>query len=133
VLTETIARRGVTSFWTHPEQLTNPEVLAAWEDAIPAAAAARDKGDLWIASVSRIVERWRDTALVDATTTPGADGQLQITVTSRAKAPLDGVTLTLPHPATEVRIDGAVVAQRRPEQVVIPHLAPGTPVRIDAR
>jgi hypothetical protein len=43
------------------------------------------------------------------------------------------VTLTLPHPATEVRIDGAVAAQRRPEQVVIPHLAPGTPVRIDAR
>jgi peptidoglycan/xylan/chitin deacetylase (PgdA/CDA1 family) len=133
VLTETIARRGVTSFWTHPEQLTNPEVLAAWEDAIPAAAAARDKGDLWIASVSRIVERWRDTALVDATTTPGADGQLQISVTSHAKNTLDGVTLTLPHPATEVRIDGAVVAQRRPEQVVIPHLAPGTPVRIDAR
>jgi peptidoglycan/xylan/chitin deacetylase (PgdA/CDA1 family) len=133
VLTETIARRGVTSFWTHPEQLTNPEVLAAWEDAIPAAAAARDKGDLWIASVSRIVDRWRDTALVDATTTAGTDGRLQITVTSHAKTPLDGVTLTLPHPVTEARIDGAVAAQRRPEQVVIPHLAPGTPVRIDAR
>jgi hypothetical protein len=123
----------VTSFWTHPEQLTNPEVLAAWEDAIPAAAAARDRGDLWIASVSRIVDRWRDTALVDATTTAGTDGRLQITVTSHAKTPLDGVTLTLPHPVTAARTGRAVAAQRRPEQVVIPHLAPGTPVRIDAR
>ena len=54
VITETLTRRGTTSFWQHPEQLTLPGVQQAWRVVVNAAAMERDKGRLWIDSVANI-------------------------------------------------------------------------------
>ena len=64
VITETLARRGTTSFWTHPEQLADTPALqgvrAAWTGVVQAAAAQRDKGNLWIGTVAEITTYQRD-------------------------------------------------------------------------
>ncbi|HMA34241.1 MAG TPA: polysaccharide deacetylase family protein [Chloroflexia bacterium] len=130
IIGETIARGGVVSFWNHPEQLTIPNVQDAWRATVTAAAAARDRGDLWIAPVSTIVHRWRDTGQVEVTTT-ASNGHLSITLINHSPDLLDGLTLALPQPAGAVRIGGVPIPPGRPAQVVVPHLAPTTPLQID--
>jgi hypothetical protein len=130
IIAENIARRGFTSFWTHPEQLVNPQVRDSWRETIAAAAAARDKGDLWIAPVTTITHYWRDLAQVSVTSATDGD-KLSIAVSSQASEPLEGVTLTLPRPAAEVRIGGAVLKQARPTQVVLPRLDPNGQIQVE--
>ncbi len=130
IIAENIARRGFTTFWTHPEQLVNADVRDSWRETIAAAAAARDKGDLWIAPVTTITHYWRDLAQVSVNSATNGD-KLMITVSSKAAEPLEGVTLTLPRPAAEVRIGGAVVKQQRPTQVILPRLDPTAPIQVE--
>ncbi len=134
LLAEVIDRRGATSFWNHPEVLTQPDVLQTWQQTIAAAAQARDHGDLWIAPVTPLTTRWRDTGQVTVTSTT-TNGRMELSVHNGAPDALDGVTLTLPQPAASVRIGGNVVAQQRPEQIVLPHLDAGQtlPVEVTPR
>jgi peptidoglycan/xylan/chitin deacetylase (PgdA/CDA1 family) len=133
VISETIARRGVTSFWTHPEELTKPDgqTRAAWADTIAAAAAARDRGDLWIAPVSEIVQRWRDVRQVDMVMT-GDGTRFNATVTNHSPHPLAGLTLTLPRAARSLKVDGVATTIPRPDMIILPSLAQNAQIRVEA-
>jgi peptidoglycan/xylan/chitin deacetylase (PgdA/CDA1 family) len=131
VISQTVRWRGVTSFWQHPEQLTLPGVRAAWDEAISAAAAARDAGDLWVAPVTEITHRWRDTGQVDCSAQAAEGDHLTATCANHSPDTLAGVTITLPRAAQRVTIGGAVVAQARPEQVTLPTLAPNGALRLE--
>ncbi|MDQ2809966.1 MAG: polysaccharide deacetylase family protein [Chloroflexota bacterium] len=131
VISATVARRGVTSFWTHPEELTKPAVHDAWAEVIAAAAAARDAGDLWIAPVSTLVQRQRDVAQIEqATTLTGAD-TFSTLFTNRSPDALTDVWITLPRPARSLRLDGAPLPLTPPDRVRLPQIVAGGQVRLD--
>jgi len=132
VISETIARRGVTSFWTHPEELTKPPVRAVWAEVIAAAAAARAVGDLWIAPVSTLVQRQRDVAQIDQATTMSGPDTLSAIVTNGSPAALTDVWITLPRPARSVRIDGTPAPLAAPDRVRLPQIDAGGWVRVEA-
>ena len=95
VIDTVLARRGVTSFWNHPEQLaTNPDVANTWRETVAYAAEQRKTG-LWIAPVSTIAGYMRDMRQVEVVwqAQPGGYGAV---VTNHADHPLDGVTLSFP-------------------------------------
>ncbi len=102
VITETLQRRGTTSFWTHPEQLASDPSLEktrrTWQAIVEAAAQERDRGRLWIAPVGDIAAYQTD--LMSVTTKLDRDflgfGGWKITVTNNSGKALHGVTLTLP-------------------------------------
>ncbi len=131
VISETIARRGVTSFWTHPEELTKPAVHDVWAAVIAAAAAARDAGDLWIAPVSTLVQRQRDIARLDATTdTTGAD-TFRTIFTNHSPDALADVWITLPRAARSVQVNGVAITLATPERVRLPEIAAGGQARLE--
>lgn len=150
VIAETIARRGTTSFWQHPEQLAPDPVFdvvrQAWTDVAHKAAQERDNGRLWIATVADITEYQRDVMSVTVSLqAPGLfGGKWRMDVHNDSGKELRGVTLTLPgeatsatdpmgivqsvaHPddkSTSVSAPGNFVGPSR--QIVLSTLAPGT-------
>jgi hypothetical protein len=99
VISETLARRGTTSFWQHPEQLGDDPGLAdvrtAWQAVTEAAARERDDGKLWIATVADITAYQREVQGVTATLQK-VGSQWQMVVRNESGAELRVVTLTLP-------------------------------------
>ena len=108
VIKETVARRGTTSFWQHPEQLAGDPafdvVRAAWKDVVVEAARERDHGRLWIATVAEITAYQRDVMSITATLQPpdAAGGKWRIEIRNASGKELHGVTLTLPAEASAV-------------------------------
>lgn len=104
VISETLARRGTTSFWTHPEQLANSPSLAdvrqTWEGVVAAAARERDNGRLHIATVADIVAYQRDVTSVTASLDKEFLGDWKLRVSNESGKELSGVTLTLPADAS---------------------------------
>jgi peptidoglycan/xylan/chitin deacetylase (PgdA/CDA1 family) len=100
VISETLARRGTTSFWQHPEQLApKPEfegVRKAWEEVVAEAAQERERGRLWIAPVADIVAYQRDVMSVTARLDKAFLGGWKVEVRNDSGKELSGVTLTLP-------------------------------------
>jgi hypothetical protein len=101
VITETLARRGTTSFWQHPEQLTFPQVQQVWSTVVAAAAGERDKGRLWVDTVASVTAYERDVTSVTASLEPGWSGW-KLHVNNGVDRPISGVTLTLPGEASRV-------------------------------
>jgi peptidoglycan/xylan/chitin deacetylase (PgdA/CDA1 family) len=95
VINEVLTRRGTTSFWQHPEQLTFPQVQQAWTTVVSAAATERDRGRLWIDTVANITAYERDVLSVTATLDPGLGGW-KVHVHNALTNTISGVTLTLP-------------------------------------
>jgi hypothetical protein len=99
VISETLARRGTTSLWQHPEQLGDDpglaDVRAAWQMVTEAAAHERDNGRLWLATVAEITAYQRDVMSVTTTLQKAGRGW-QIVVRNDSGSELHGVTLTLP-------------------------------------
>jgi peptidoglycan/xylan/chitin deacetylase (PgdA/CDA1 family) len=149
VIEETVARRGTTSFWQHPEQLARDPsfdvVRAAWTDVVGEAARERDHGRLWIATVTEITAYQRDVMSVTASIQPGTPGgKWRIEVRNASGKELRGVTLTLPGEASAVTGQtGTVQSVSHPDpdqtrlgapgqlagptrQLVLATLAPGT-------
>jgi peptidoglycan/xylan/chitin deacetylase (PgdA/CDA1 family) len=148
VITETLARRGTTSFWTHPEQLGDSArlqpVTDAWTGVVEAAAKERDAGRLWIATVAEITAYQRDVMSVTVTLDKGLSGSWKVAVTNDSGHDISGVTLTLPgdvvrlsspdaevrtvvHPVpTETRLTSAGQPSYPARQIVITTLKPGT-------
>jgi hypothetical protein len=104
VISETLARRGTTSFWNHPEQMGDlPDlqpVRDAWKGVVEAAAKERDAGRLWIATVGQITAFQRDVMSVTVALDKDSSGAWRMNVTNNAGHNIKGVTLTLPGDAT---------------------------------
>jgi hypothetical protein len=104
VITETLSRRGTTSFWNHPEQLGNPPNLKpvrdTWTRVVQAAAKERDAGRLWIATVAQITSFQRDVMSVTVSLDKDSSGGWKMTVTNSSGHAVQGVSLTLPGDAT---------------------------------
>jgi hypothetical protein len=100
VISETLARRGTTSFWQHPEQLASkPEfegVRKAWEEVVATSVQERENGRLWIAPVGDIVAYQRDVMSVTTKLDKGFLGGWKVEVRNDSGRELSGVTLTLP-------------------------------------
>lgn len=149
VLSETVARRGTTSFWQHPEQLADGPVFdvvrQAWTDVVEEAARLRDQGKLWIDTVAEITQYQRDVMSITATLKPPGifGGKWQVEVSNNSGKELAGVTLTLPGEAASasdqagtlqsVARTGDSTTMSEPgkfagpsRQVVLAKLAPGT-------
>lgn len=102
VIAETLARRGTTSFWTHPEQLgDDPSLLKirqVWQAVAEDAAKERDAGRLWIATVGDITAYHAD--VMSVTTQLESSflgmGDWKLSVTNNSGHELQGVTLTMP-------------------------------------
>lgn len=115
VIEETLARRGTTSFWTHPEVLADDPVFAperqSWQRVVEAAARERDRGRLWIDTVANITAY--ETAIMSVTTQLEQRfmglGGWQLNVTNDSGRELQGVTLTLPGDMRNVSSDGVNV------------------------
>lgn len=125
VISETLARRGTTSFWQHPEQLGDDpglaNVRAAWQAVTEAAAHERDNGRLWITTVADITAYQRDVMSV-TTTLQKAGAGWQIAVRNDSGSELHGVTLTLPGEASAASDpNGTVqsVSHPTPERTVL--------------
>lgn len=105
VITETLARRGTTSFWTHPEQLGDESHLQperdSWQGVVQAAARQRDAGRLWIATVANITAYQRDVMSITVTLEKGSPAWKMV-VTNNGGHPIEGVTLTLPGDAAHI-------------------------------
>jgi hypothetical protein len=112
VIHEVLARRGTTSFWTHPEQLANDPAFASdrqsWQRVVEAAAQERDLGRLWIDTVARITAYEAGLAGVTTSLEQGfmGLGGWQLKVTNDSERELKGVTLTLPGDARNVSAGG---------------------------
>lgn len=105
VITETLSRRGTTSFWQHPDQLGGApelnEVRDAWQTVVSSAARERDNGRLNIATVADIVAYQRDVLSITATLNHDLQGWT-LRVNNALDKPISGVTLTLPGDAAYV-------------------------------
>jgi peptidoglycan/xylan/chitin deacetylase (PgdA/CDA1 family) len=131
VIDTVLARRGVTSFWNHPEQLaTNPDVANTWRETVAYAAAQRPKG-LWIAPVSTIAGYMRDMRQVEVVwqEQPGGYGAV---VTNHTDHALDGVTLSFPVPVAAATVEGQPAPRSTGTLVVLPRLAAGATVDVQA-
>ena len=146
VINEVLARRGTTSFWTHPEQLGDHPSLKpvqdAWKGVVEAAAKERDAGRLWIATVAEITSYQRNVMSVTVTLDHPLFGGWKMIVTNNSGQEIDGVTLTLPGDATHLSSQDAEISTvvrdtstthlsppNQPvypaRQIVIPKLKPG--------
>ncbi|HEX8222168.1 MAG TPA: hypothetical protein VF914_23480 [Chloroflexia bacterium] len=102
VIDEVLARRGTTSFWTHPEQLADDPAFAtdrqSWQRVVEAAARERDRGRLWIDTVANITAYERNVMSVTTRVEQGflGLGGWQLKVDNGSGRELKGVTLTLP-------------------------------------
>jgi hypothetical protein len=113
VISETLARRGTTSFWSHPEQMGDLPALKpvrdTWTGVVEAAAKERDAGRLWIATVADITAFQRDVMSVTVTLDKDPAGSWHMNITNSAGHDINGVTLTLPGDATSLSSAGAEI------------------------
>jgi peptidoglycan/xylan/chitin deacetylase (PgdA/CDA1 family) len=131
VIDTVLARRGVTSFWNHPEQLaTNPDVANTWRETV-AYAAERRKAGLWIAPVSTIAGYMRDVRQVEVVWQAQAGGYGAI-VTNHTAHALDGVTLSFPIAVQAATVEGQPAPRVQETLVVLPRLAAGATVDVQA-
>ncbi len=131
VIATVLVRRGVTSFWNHPEQLaTNPDVANTWRETVAYAAAQRQNG-LWIAPVSTITGYMRDMREVEVVwqTQPGGYGAV---VTNHTDHVLEGVTLSFPIPVQAATVEGQPAPRIADTLVVLPPLGAGATVDVRA-
>jgi len=127
VIVTVLARRGVTSFWNHPEQLaTNPDVANTWRETVAYAAAQRPNG-LWIAPVSTIAGYMRDMRQVEVVWQARAGGYAAV-VTNHTDHALDGVTLSFPLPVQAATVEGQPAPRITGTLVVLPRLTAGAAV-----
>ncbi len=144
-ISETLARRGTTSFWQHPEQLISPSVQSTWQDVVAAAAGQRDKGRLWIGTVADITAYETAAMSVTATLDNGflGLGGWKMQVHNDSGKELSGVTVTMPgdvskafskdtqvltiyHPDPDTtRLSAPDKPQYLARQLVLPKLKPG--------
>jgi peptidoglycan/xylan/chitin deacetylase (PgdA/CDA1 family) len=151
VITQTLTRRGTTSFWQHPEQMAPGEQLAslrsgvrqAWEEVVAAAARERDSGRLFLDTVAEITAFQRDVMSVTASLVHEGDGW-KVRVDNALDRPVTGVTLTLPgeavratsqetdvgsvwHPDPQsTRVSGPGDQFHQTRQIVLRELKPGS-------
>ncbi|HET6312737.1 MAG TPA: polysaccharide deacetylase family protein, partial [Chloroflexia bacterium] len=115
VIAEVLARRGTTSFWTHPEQLADGPAFAtdrqSWQRVVEAAAHERDRGRLWIDTVASIIAYERGVMSVTTRLEQGflGIGGRQLKVDNGSGLELKGVTLTLPGDVRSASSDGVAV------------------------
>lgn len=135
VIEETLARRGTTSFWTHPEVLADgPEFAAerdSWRRVIYAAVAERDRGRLWIDTVASITayESAVKRVTVQLQQTFMGLGGWQLQVTNGSGRELEGVTITLPGDVSSASQGGAGIRTVQvAEDGKVTLSAPGNPV-----
>lgn len=137
VISQTLQRRGTTSFWQHPEQLADDPSFAGvrdtWTRVVQAAAHERDNGRLWLATVADITTYQRDVMSVTTSLDSSFFGDWQITVTNNSGKTLTGVTLTLPgdaRSATSDDVEVATVTHPDPSKIAVsPANAPVYPAR----
>lgn len=102
VIDQALARRGTTSFWQHPEQLSDDPsffgVRTTWQTVVKQAASERDNGRLWIDTVANITAYESAVNSVTASLDQGflGFGGWQVRVTNNSGKEIEGLTLTLP-------------------------------------
>jgi peptidoglycan/xylan/chitin deacetylase (PgdA/CDA1 family) len=100
VIREAIARRGTTSFWTHPEELSDePDLLLnrmAWSTVVEEAAKQRDAGVVWIAPVAEIMEYQSRVDHVSVRIERPFLGGWKLVLSNGSGQDIEGVTLTMP-------------------------------------
>jgi hypothetical protein len=131
VIDTVLARRGVTSFWNHPEQLaTNADVANTWRETV-AYADERRKAGLWIAPVSTIVGYMRDMRRVEVVwqAQPGGYGAI---VTNHTDHTLDGVTISFPVAVATATVEGQPAPRIADTAVILPALGAGATVDVRA-
>jgi hypothetical protein len=132
VIDTVLARRGVTSFWNHPEQLAaNAEVQSIWRDTVAYADAKRQDG-LWIAPVSTIVRYMQDMRAVEVVWRQ-AGGGYEAVVTNHTDHALDGVTLSFPIRVEAATVEGQAAPRVAESRVVLPRLAAGATLTVAAQ
>jgi hypothetical protein len=115
VIDEVLARRGTTSFWTHPEQLADDPAFAtdrqSWQSVVEAAARERDRGRLWIDTVANITAYERGVMSVTTRVEQGflGLGGWRLKVDNDSGQELKGVTLTLPGDLRGASANGVVL------------------------
>jgi hypothetical protein len=113
VIRETLARRGTTSFWNHPEQMGDlpnlQPVRDTWTAVVQSAAKERDAGLLWIATVAQITTFQRDAMSVTVGLSNNSSTGWQMVVTNSSGHAIQGVTLTLPGDATALSSPDATI------------------------
>lgn len=123
VVDRVLLERGTTSLWAHSEEAASPEQVAVWKELLAYIADARERG-LWVAPLTEIV-RYRN-ALERVEVQYELTGlRLQATVRNGGDRPLAGLTLTLPAPVRDVRLNGTPYTDYREDQVRLPLLRAG--------
>jgi hypothetical protein len=135
VIDETLARRGTTSFWTHPEQLADDAAFASdresWQRVVEAATRERDRGRLWVDTVAHITAYEAGVAGVTTRMEQGflGLGGWQLKVTNDSEEGLRGLTLTLPGDVRNVSASGVGLRTVQVADDGAVHLSePGSPV-----
>jgi peptidoglycan/xylan/chitin deacetylase (PgdA/CDA1 family) len=126
---EVLARRGVVSLWTHPNEIVrSQEREAGWRDMVALAAAHRREG-LWIAPVSEIVDFALATERVVVSSAARGKRTL-LRIENRSGRPLRGLTLTRPAITGRVTVGGVPWNHVRGAQIRLPRLAPGQRIQV---
>ena len=136
VIDTVLARRGVTSFWNHPELLAEAgPTRDTWREVVAYAAAQREQG-LWIAPVSTIVNYMRAMRQVEVVWR-ATEGGYEAIVTNHTDQALDGVTLSFPILVDNATVEGQpvppVAGYADRHQVVLPRLAAGATVNVQVQ
>ncbi len=126
---EVLARRGVVSLWTHPNEIVRSrEREAGWREIVASAAARRREG-LWIAPVSEIVDFALATERVVVSSAPRGKRTV-LRIENRSGHPLRGLTLTRPAVTGPVTIGGVPWTDVRGAQIRLPRLAAGERIEV---
>jgi peptidoglycan/xylan/chitin deacetylase (PgdA/CDA1 family) len=125
---EVMARRGFTSLWTHPEEVTTPGAVEMWRGVVEYAAAKRVDG-LVVDSLTNIVDHYLAARQVKVEfEQSGKD--LSLTAKNTGETSIDGVTLTMPGLVKSASLRGGQSLEFRRDQVVLPTLQTGSGLEI---
>jgi peptidoglycan/xylan/chitin deacetylase (PgdA/CDA1 family) len=123
-----LLERGVTSLWAHSEEVVTPEQIATWEEVLAYADAHRESG-LWIAPLTEIVQFRCDLRGIEIQSEERGK-HLEVVVRNRNDHTVAGLTLTLPKPVREVRLEDNTYTDFELDQVRLPPLEAGQQVRL---
>jgi len=130
VVDRVLLERGVTSLWAHTEEVLSAEQVAAWDEVLAYAAARRDAG-LWVAPLTEVVAYRKALSRVEINSEVKGE-RLEVVVRNGNDHALAGLTLTMPGPIQEVRLEGSPYLDYVLDQVRLPALEPGRQVRLEA-